>query len=123
MLHRSSTLPLCRYCAKPIPRHTMTHFFQCSQSSGSREGWIQYRTEAPENRAAVERLFNDRVIQIRKRPDGSIYRASTWDGESYIDAYFCKDECARFLGRLFARDRGAATQDYADAMAARSANG
>jgi hypothetical protein len=90
--------PLCRYCGKPIAKKTTTVHF-----AGPRDA----RPEKPQSKAEVERITNGHVVAVRwsrgedyyakNAGHDIIYQASLWDGESYVDPYFCNGDHARLF--------------------------
>ncbi len=107
--------PLCRCCAKPIKKRTRLHTF--GHANPQRHSWCTEHTEKPTTRQEVQRLTNQQVVSIR-RHNGFVYSASTWDGETYMDPFFCTDSCGRAFGRMAAEHfPDLQTQAYADATA------
>lgn len=99
--------PLCRYCGKPIPKETEVIHFR-----GDRE--------PPRTREEAQRLTNRPIISIAYDAyEGVRYvqRISTWDGESYIDDFFCKGEHALRYGYFAVKnDPDLRTQAWVDAV-------
>lgn len=97
--------PKCRYCAKPIPKATHTHWFGAlrpSVSSSSTE-----HVEKPKDKVEAQRLTNRKIVSLTYWPSDKgryVARASSWDGETYKDDLFCRDPCARDYGRWAARE-------------------
>lgn len=108
--------PLCRYCGCKIKKRTRQHWF------GSRMEGSAYSTshvEEPTSKAEVERLTNQQVVHLRY-VNGKVWGATTWDGESYRDEFFCKDEHARDFGYAAVRhESGLAMPAYHEAIKAR----
>lgn len=129
MAFKSSVQPLCRYCGKGIGKHTHTIWFGMGNSHMSSD-YFTYRDEKPTSKAEVQRLVNQQVVSVGwskswKNVDGvdvevrsHIDKATTWDGESYVDEFFCTQEHARRFGYAAARG-GSAMKAYNDAMAIR----
>ena len=97
--------PLCRTCGKALKRKLEYIVFQ------ERVGAFIGRTTRPENpttRKEVERLVNIPVVYLRRCKQAGkehlIAYAALWDGESYVDPYFCSNRCAETLGRCCARE-------------------
>ncbi len=109
--------PLCRCCGKPIPKKTIVHYF--GKRASKNYGWWVDHTQFPGDKAEVQRLTNQRVIRMGKTRDGQIFKATVWDGESYVSRYFCKDQCARAFGYFALDHPGYETAAYAAAVAAR----
>jgi hypothetical protein len=105
--------PLCRYCGKPLAKHTVPH-------------WIGRDDPDPPicKEECQQRAGNLQVVSVRYggswhgNPDvRQVEFYSTWDGESYlrVAGHFCtNDHAIRFAG-LFARE-GKATSDYVAAL-------
>lgn len=111
--------PLCRCCAKPIKKRTRSHTF--GHAKAERLSWCTQHTERPTTREEVQRLTNHQVVSIRKH-NGFVYSASTWDGESYMDRFFCTDTCGRAFGAMAAEHfPDLQTQTCADAVRKQSA--
>ena len=99
MSYRSKQPPHCRYCGKPIPKYTNTHFFSWTDDA------------APLSLADCQQLTNQQVVSVRYGPSyrngqctGRQIRVySTWDGESYRDQFFCNDNHAKLFGYAAAR--------------------
>lgn len=112
--------PLCRYCAKPIPKRTGTLVFSPGGSNSGHEYWRQIDAR-PFTAEDAQRHTNHPIVRIRKveRPDGPfVAEATFWDG-TYRDEYFCKDQCAQFFGRMVAEyKKDIATQSYWTALKA-----
>ena len=85
MTFKSPTQPLCRYCAKPIPKATTFVWF----GQGERQG------QQPTSKAGAQRLVNEQVISVSwhrylNNPERDhIASVGAWDGESYRDEFFC----------------------------------
>ena len=95
----SSTTPFCRWCAKPLKKITEDHYFGYKDDrSGLRS---VYHKEKPKSREEAARFANGKMVAIRYDKDGTVYRATFWDGESYYARFehFDKIECAAALGR------------------------
>lgn len=105
-----SQQPLCRLDGRPIRKKTESVFFAGSQMRDR-------RPENPQTKAEAQRYVNQQIVSIRKGYKG-ISHVTTWDGESYEDAYFCTGDCARRFGYFAMEHPAAETQAYADAMRA-----
>lgn len=89
----------CRYCGRPCKKRSQARYF------GSRDD--------------LQRLVNGIIIQTRWAEDAEgryVERAMIWDGESYLDKFFCSDSCAAAMGRSVSRDHGFVTKAYEAAM-------
>lgn len=117
--------PLCRYCGKPIAKKTRTVIF----NDGLHRAWADsghwtYREERPRSKDEAQRLLNQQIVSVRwsRGEDYAakqagfdfISQATTWDGESYVDSYFCNGAHAKDFAYAAARG-GYAMPDYIDA--------
>lgn len=121
--------PLCRYCGKAIKKRTemLWCYPEPLRTHSTDNRGVTTPLAVPRHRVGVFRtqaelqaVCNERVVSIRRAEDGTIWQASTWDGESYVDEYFCNADHARQFAYLFAR-HGSATQAYTAAVAKRAA--
>ena len=108
--------PRCRYCAKPIRKKTTTHWF--GRPSTNLKSFIKTHIEKPKTREEAQRLINEKIVSVGYWTDAVhpeigryIDKVSTWDGESYVDQFFCSNLCAQKLGYLMAK-KGNATKLY-----------
>lgn len=111
MTFRSSTQPFCRWCARPIRKDVRTHF---PRRHGAKEAPRVLNPQRAHDvvcytREDCQRQVNESVISVvysKHGEDGPRYVASfnTWDGESYVDQFFCTNRCAQALGYAAARD-------------------
>jgi hypothetical protein len=109
MAFKSPTQPYCRWCGKPIAKRTTNIYF--GRSNNLATDSICNRPEKPTSKAEVQRLINQQVVSVRWRDkprgyadDGPperdyIWWAGVWDGESYEDEYFDRNQCAQDMGR------------------------
>lgn len=123
----SAIQPLCRYCGCEIGKHTTTVWFGSSNGHTNTD-WSSHRPEMPMSKAEVQAMLNQTVVSIGwdKRTvlkNGDyveertfIGKATIWDGLSYKDAYFCKDEHAKLFGYAAVRG-GQVMAEYQDALA------
>lgn len=71
----------------------------------------------PVDKAECQRLTNDRITSVRRSADGSaISKFTTWDGETYVDRFFCNGDHARSFAYVMAT-AGHRTKAYAQAAA------
>lgn len=126
-VHKSSVPVFCRYCGKPIPKWTNRQ-------------WVPHEIRGQIcTLADAQTLSNYRVVSIsrvsnsdqlsrenrmkrhrglgEKRAD-PIRCYSTWDGESYVDPFFCKGTCAKDFAYANAH-AGQAMRAYNEAVARR----
>lgn len=109
----------CRYCGRSLPKRTVSHYF--GQPSQSKSRYYVNHPERPRSKAEVQQLVKGQVVSVRwargeqygakQAGFDFITRASTWDGESYADKYFCSKTHASEFGYVTARD-GLSTQAY-----------
>jgi hypothetical protein len=115
--------PLCRYCGAPIRKRTHTVYF--GRAHDRLDDYLTERTERPTSKEEAQRLLNHQIVSVRwthgdraawsaKVDYDYICQVTTWDGERYVDPYFCNGEHARRFAYLFAKN-GSATVDYTDA--------
>ena len=100
MAFKSPVQPLCRSCGKPIAKRTKMHSVRGSE-------------QPLRSKADAQKLTNERVIFLRyhtetdayMKPTGKrrIWFFTTWDGESYVDEFFCTNNCAMRLAYACAR--------------------
>lgn len=93
--------PLCCNCGGPIAKRTRMIMF----------GGSNYRDERfegkPTTREEAQKYTNGVITSHRWSADGSyILHANVWDGESYVDDYFCTNRCAIAYARHHARAHG-----------------
>ena len=102
--------PLCRYCGKPIPKRTTTVIFEKTQEEVDRhpmsQGW-RYVLGQPPTKEEAQRLVNETIVSVKRHhADPSVISsAGIWDGESYVDPYFCNGQHAKDFAYMVARDR------------------
>lgn len=123
--------PLCRYCGKPIAKKTRSVFFGDDFATHARpDDMFTYRAERPRSKEEAQRLLNHQVVSVKwargeeyaakQAGFDHITHATTWDGESYVDPYFCNGTHAKAFAYLHAK-AGAATTTYTAANAKRFA--
>lgn len=121
--------PLCKVCAKPIPKQMTHHSFGASEyqmKRGQHEFWRCY-PERPSSKEEAQRLVGNRpIVSANGSLDGQgMDSATTWDGESYAwDGHFHAQGCAAVYGTWAASRPELADfayPAYRDAMAARGA--
>lgn len=136
MAFKSSTQPLCRYCGKGIRKHTDSVYF------GSDTGAGGIRPTKPKTVAEAQAQINHgrivahryhwtaaEIAEGRRRhglyqeatPESNYIRlAHVWDGESYVDEFFCNGDHAQRFAYVMART-GAQTVAHQNAVKARKA--
>lgn len=129
------TQPLCRYCGKKIRKRTTAAWF------GNAHFGLQHDDAArckqkPRSIDEVRRLVNQAVVAVSWHtptelvhgehvPTGEpryIERASLWDGQSYVDNFFCNGDHAKRFAYLMARSN-CKTEAYLKAYARQRAEG
>lgn len=99
--------PYCRYCGTPIRKHTRTVWFEDELLPHMKsDNWSRHVVGRPSSKAEAQRLVNETVVSLRlgrtiKDEQGFstmrgdlIGHVTTWDGESYVNEYFCNDKHA-----------------------------
>lgn len=117
--------PLCRYCGKPIRKRTRMVCFGATDSQvASSPSFVTFRAERPRSKEEAQSLFNQEIVSVRwlrgedygAKQAGFDYitQASTWDGETYDDPFFCNGDHAKKFAYAAART-GHAMPAYFDA--------
>jgi hypothetical protein len=91
---RAPVPPLVPDPAKPWERH--------HAHPGKADGHIDrspgittfYLTDLPKTKADVQRFSNGTIIRAPLNDQGYIGQATIWDGESYVEKFFCSTNCA-----------------------------
>jgi len=134
MKFKSKTQPLCLWCGQGIKKKT--HYFGFdSGSHHNSEYWTVLTVARPQTKADCQRLTNETVVSLqygpnlkKKLPDGpdgeiryeqEIRSFTAWDGESYVDQFFCNGTHAQNFAYAVARTGKMAMSAYNDAMRAR----
>lgn len=114
--------PLCRYCGKPIAKRT-THvkFVDELKLHMKSDTFIRYVIGHPMTKAEAQALVNEVVVSVKHTfnpwsSDHSEYvaEASLWDGESYVDEFFCNGSHAKLFAYSAAAG-GRGTPEYWEA--------
>ena len=102
--------PKCRHCGKPIRKRTTMHIFDshCGDIAYFKVHDPRLR---PANKADCQALTNETVVSVRYHDqwrDGEkigrrLSSFTTWDGESYVDPFFCNGTCALNFAYMCAR--------------------
>jgi hypothetical protein len=104
----------CRTCGKPIRKWTVTVYVRKEPSKYDHEAaWIRHAYVGdnwPKSKADCQKLTNQQILSVSYTPitkDGDVIgqrlsHFGEWDGESYIDQYFCSNTCAQNMGRAAA---------------------
>lgn len=92
------TQPYCRVCGKPIRKRTTMVYVVPERTEYTRDGsLIRYVVGSANSKADCAKLTNQTVTAIKKNEDGSVHAFYEWDGERYVDEFFCTGTCARYL--------------------------
>lgn len=96
--------PLCVCCGKPIPKRTDLVWVRDPDSI---QGGVQPHVAGPlYSKADCQRLSNHQVASVSYMPRHGERRVShftVWNGESYVDEFFCKGSCANRFAYVMAR--------------------
>lgn len=95
--------PLCHYCGGPIRKKTETVYFK--------------EAERPKNKQEAQRLMNQQIVSVSYWKE-HVHKVTTWDGESYVDPYFCNGSHANYFAYVMAR-AGHCTTKYNEALKVR----
>lgn len=112
--------PLCRCCGKPIAKRVTANWFRLPGTGGNNldnRYWKTHYVDAyPTTREECQRLTNEVILTAKAgKNTGKISNFNSWDGESYVDPFFCKERCAADFGRMCARS-GKGTIEYIAAL-------
>lgn len=131
-MHKSPAQPLCRYCGAMIRKHSIIVHIKTEPSDYHRahEGWSRYiyRAEPIKSMAECRALTNHQVLTVKwdrdngtsandykRQPENDQIASFTeWDGESYVDLFFCNGDHAKRFAYVMAK-AGHQTQASADA--------
>jgi hypothetical protein len=122
MIFKSAIQPLCRSCGKPIRKHTETVYPRGDKVMGTAVPSTLY------SKADCQALTNKQVVSVSyhqgydfdDKPTGErwVWAFSTWDGESYVDRFFCGGPCRDRFAYACARI-GKVLAPYNEAVAKR----
>ena len=106
------TTPLCRYCARPIPRQMQHHWFREPNKTCApieTDAVVAHDVpfwQRPRTKTECERLVGKEVFRVSYSsalPEaGAGRRVSSflvWDGRSFTDPFFCSSKCRSALGQ------------------------
>jgi hypothetical protein len=108
--------PLCRYCGKPVPKYTTAKWLELNpESMKYMVGSKVLVEQLPKTKAEAQKLFNEEVVSVQRKKeydwggpghgkDLGIGRVTLWDGEAYMDEFFCNGDHARRFAYVMARD-------------------
>lgn len=122
--HPGDAPPLCRFCGKPIAKHTKTIYFGSSRES---RGLSDELTARPKSLIEAQAYTNLKIVSNTWRLDYTkapakrdfVDKVSVWDGLSYRDPYFCSNGCSINFGVSAARE-GFETRAYRNARSAQT---
>lgn len=117
MLGKSKEPLYCRYCGKGIKKYTTV--VEVREVPGGElnvdTSWHRYlylgKGNKLFNKADCQKHTNLKVISVNYW-NGNVHSFHVWDGESYVDPYFCTGTCARLIGYQ-AAVKGWSTEQYA----------
>jgi hypothetical protein len=139
MPFKSAEQPLCRWCAKPIRKSTVTVYVKQTPSVNDKPhlGFSRYAyaDKMPATKQECQRLTNLHVVSVKryqpvvntglnygeKTGDSYIDQFGEWDGESYADPFFCSSACAQQMGYAACEKHSICTKRYQDAIKAKGA--
>jgi hypothetical protein len=111
MRHRSNSQPYCINCGDRIRKYTTAHHFSTLGMKDT-EFSKTHPLPNPKTKAECQRLTNQQVVSLRYsqnyddgKPVGKrwVYSFTSWDGETYEDAFFCSGTCATDFAYACAR--------------------
>ena len=119
--------PFCRYCGAKIRKRTTTIYFVAElkdyhvRENAAEHGFVRHVVGHPTTKAEAQKLVNQEIVSVRHTSDpwahnpGDVYiaQASAWDGESYVDEFFCNGAHAKDFAYAAARG-GYAMPAYID---------
>jgi hypothetical protein len=110
---------LCRYCGVGIAKKTKHYSFRYNNEGGRAPDAIQ-ADEPITHPSQLTKFTNQGVVSVRYRKVGNLGRCidsfTTWDGESYVDPFFCNGNHAKLFAYALAGE-GRAMPEYNEAMA------
>lgn len=133
--------PRCRFCGARIAKWTETVRFIESGREGrtySSVGRAIYVDEPPRSKAEAQRFLNEPIVSVHyaeiwdvlaypddpesrvvssKRIGRFVDYVTVWDGETYVDEYFCNGDHAKRFAYLLAVE-GRCTSAYNEAVRA-----
>ena len=98
-MFKSKTQPLCRWCGKAIAKRTDYHYVSGQIGSGVNFNKPVVREDIRTNQQITSIKYcyeTDRNYERTGRR--TIYAYNTWDGESYVDEFFCNGDHAKTFG-------------------------
>lgn len=117
MRYVSDVQPLCRYCGKPIGKHTITVFVKDAPSKYDiADDWCRYVYGKLYSKADCQRHTNQQVVSVsydreyyyengrqrRVAVGKEVHKFTTWDGRTYKDQFFCGGTCVQRFAYVMA---------------------
>lgn len=116
MAFKFQTQPLCRYCGRPIAKYTERFRFGPDHRSIGDDARTDIK---PRSKVEAQRHINGQIVSVhwtmkRKSNDwrdvdydeqerAYISAVTAWDGESYVDPFFCNGDHAKRFAYAAAR--------------------
>lgn len=120
MTFKSHKQPLCRACGKPIKKATENVWLYTKEPNYHHHGKVVVSDPLPANKTEAQKLVNQKIVSVRRGLDNKVIDfVSTWDGESYVDEFFCnRTVCAVGYAYMVVQISGNDLQSvaYADAL-------
>lgn len=106
MTHKTATQPHCLWCGKRIPKATTRR--NLVTPAMWKESFDEAYANRPKTLADCQKLTNEKVVSVDYQYEQDVnydrtgrrvvHSYSTWDGESYMDPYFCNGDHAKNFG-------------------------
>jgi hypothetical protein len=105
--------PHCRWCGKAIAKHTESHFIKNWGVSAFTTNQLVTREDCTmlTNLLVLSVKYHYETIDGERTGRRTVMSYNTWDGESYVDEYFCSGEHAKSMGYAAAM-KGWSTHKY-----------
>lgn len=110
--HKGHLPPLCRYCGGQIAKYTTRTWVREKEPPSRGGSAYLIITEKLRSKADCQKHSNLPVVSVSYSydTDANFERTgprhvtdfTTWDGESYVDEFFCKGPCAHGYARMMA---------------------
>lgn len=131
MYFKSKTQPYCRWCGKPIRKHTERHSLrghnfetaepvtveELKKTTNKQIVSVKYHYEHEkweDQRTDPSDIYSRNYVRhVSGRRTVSVY--TTWDGETYLDEFFCNGPCENAMGRA-AAEKGWSTKHWRERM-------
>jgi hypothetical protein len=129
MTFKSRTPPLCRSCGKSIRKKTTSVYVEPERTQYQHDTMgIRYAISAKPVKTMDEaqRLSNQQIVSLKYTTDSDsnfeplpetkrVRLFHEWDGETYVDEFFCSGTCAQAFGRMAAKSGKINSVAYVDA--------